>query len=200
MAGVYTPTITTFPAPVVTIVSQDNTSYETIQQALISTAYIGKSLLLKGTSNAQLEERIYFEYYDSNGEIQNFTIVPTIDPYQFQAALDLDLNKIGVIFDGRTKMNLTLLANSSVNLDIDIAQFGPGGWDAMGGNLPKQTIESVKSQSIFKDIDAFQIQFENTFDYDFMNRIGFFTNLNTTSVNVTNSDYNELFKDFKDKI
>ncbi len=200
MAGVYNPTITTFPAPVVTIESQDATSYDTIQRSLISTIYVAKGLELIASSNEQIVERLYFESYDSNGDLKNFVVSPAIDPYQYQKAIDVDLSEKEVIFDGKTKMGATILPASSIRLDIEVAQVSPSGIDKLGDAIDSQALENFKQDHIFQNIEALQESIENTVDYDFLNRSGFFEDLNTSLSECYPRTIQDLFTDFRDTI
>jgi hypothetical protein len=200
VAGVYSPTITTFPAPVVTIESQDATSYDTIQRSLISTIYVAKGLELIASSNEQIVERLYFESYDSNGDLKNFVVSPAIDPYQYQKAIDVDLSEKGVIFDGKTKMGATILPASSIRLDIEVAQVSPSGIDKLGDAIDSQALENFKQEHIFQNIEALQESIENTVEYDFLNRSGFFEDLNTSLSECYPRTIQDLFTDFRDTI
>jgi hypothetical protein len=200
VAGVYNPTITTFPAPVVTIESQDATSYDTIQRSLISTIYVAKGLELIASSNEQIVERLYFESYDSNGDLKNFVVSPAIDPYQYQKAIDVDLSEKEVIFDGKTKMGATILPASSIRLDIEVAQVSPSGIDKLGDAIDSQALENFKQDHIFQNIEALQESIENTVDYDFLNRSGFFEDLNTSLSECYPRTIQDLFTDFRDTI
>jgi len=200
VAGVYTPTITFFPAPVVTIESQDATSYETIQSSLTSTVYVASGVEITATSNAQITQPVAFENYDVNGDLNNFVITPTVDPFQYQTAITLDLASSNVIFDGRTKMNVQLLGNSSTNIDFDVAQVSPSGSDELGGALDDEALQAVFDGTIFKGIEEFQEGVEEMYDYDFMNRIGLFENINTSLSECYPTTLDDLFTDFKDEI
>lgn len=200
MAGVYSPTITFFPAPVVTIESQDATSYETIQSSLTSTVYVASGVEITATSNAQITQPVAFENYDVNGDLNNFVITPTVDPFQYQTAITLDLASSNVIFDGRTKMNVQLLGNSSTNIDFDVAQVSPSGSDELGGALDDEALQAVFDGTIFKGIEEFQEGVEEMYDYDFMNRIGLFENINTSLSECYPTTLDDLFTDFKDEI
>jgi hypothetical protein len=200
VAGVYSPTITFFPAPVVTIESQDATSYETIQSSLTSTVYVASGVEITATSNAQITQPVAFENYDVNGDLNNFVITPTVDPFQYQTAITLDLASSNVIFDGRTKMNVQLLGNSSTNIDFDVAQVSPSGSDELGGALDDEALQAVFDGTIFKGIEEFQEGVEEMYDYDFMNRIGLFENINTSLSECYPTTLDDLFTDFKDEI
>lgn len=200
MAGVYSPTVTTFPAPVVTIVSQDATSYETIQQSLTTTTYVAKAAEITATSNEQITQPVYFENYDSNGDLQSFNVAPTVDPFQYQTALTIDLGSRNVIFDGKTRMNVQLLGESSTNIEFDTAQVGPSGADELGDALDDEALAEVFNSTIFRGIEDFQEGVEEMYDYDFMNRSGFFENINTNMTECYPNTLDDLFTDFKDAI
>ena len=200
MAGVYSPTITVFPAPVVTIVSQDATTYETIQQSLTTTTYVATSVEITATSNDQITQPIEFSNYDVNGDINNFNVTPTVDPFQYQTAVELNLGERNVVFDGRTKMNVQLLGNSQTNLDFNVAQVSAAGADDLGGALDDEALAEVFNSTIFRGIEEFQEGVEEMYDYDFMNRSGFFENINTNMSECYPNSLDDLFTDFKDAI
>ena len=200
MAGVYSPTITVFPAPVVTIVSQDATTYETIQQSLTTTTYVATSVEITATSNEQITQPIEFSNYDVNGDITNFNVTPTVDPFQYQTAVELNLGQRNVIFDGRTKMNVQMLGNSSTNVDFDVAQVSAAGADEMGGALDDEALAEIFNSTIFRGIEEFQEGVEEMYDYDFMNRVGFFESINTNMSECYPNTLDDLFTDFKDAI
>lgn len=200
MAGVYSPTVTVFPAPVVTIVSQDRTTYETIQQSLATTLYIASGVEITATSNDQISQPIEFSNYDVNGDLANFNIAPTIDPFQYQTAVSINLGERNIIFDGRTRMNVQLLGNSQSNLDFDVAQMSASGKDELGGALDDRSLKKVFDNTIFRGIEDFQEGVEEMYDYDFMNRTGFFENINTNISECHPKTLDDLFTDFKDDV
>jgi hypothetical protein len=200
VAGVYSPTITTFPAPVVTIVSQDSTTYETIQQSLTTTTYVATAVEITATSNEQITQPIEFSNYDVNGDINNFNVTPTVDPFQYQTAVELNLGERNIVFDGRTKMNVQLLGNSQTNLDFNVAQVSASGADELGGALDDEALAEVFNSTIFRGIEQFQEGVEEMYDYDFMNRSGFFESINTSMSECYPNSLDDLFTDFKDAI
>ena len=200
MAGVYSPTVIVFPAPVVTIVSQDRTTYETIQQSLATTLYIASGVEITATSNDQISQPIEFSNYDVNGDLANFNIAPTIDPFQYQTAVSINLGERNIIFDGRTRMNVQLLGNSQSNLDFDVAQMSASGKDELGGALDDRSLKKVFDNTIFRGIEDFQEGVEEMYDYDFMNRTGFFENINTNISECHPKTLDDLFTDFKDDV
>jgi len=200
VAGVFTPVITTFPAPFLTVVSQDATTYDELQQSLTTPSYVAKGLQITSSSTEQVAQPILFESYDANGELANYTLTPVVDPYQFQRALEVDLSTQSIILDGKTKMNLQVLPNASSNLDFNVAQVSASGADDLGGALDDETLESLYNDTIFRGIQDVQESVEEVFDYDFMNRTGFFPTINTSLSDCYPQTLDDLFTDFKDEI
>lgn len=200
MAGIYPPIITSFVVPFLTITSQDATSYNEIQQSLSNTMYLTKNLEITGASIDQILQPIIFETYDVNGDLSNFNLNPAVDPYQFQSALEIDLTEQNIIFDGKTKMNLQLLANNSINLDFEVAQVSSSGLVDLPKNINNSLISNPMENSIFKDIEKFQKGVEDMFDYDFMNRTGFFKSINTNLSECYPKTFDDLFFDFREEL
>jgi len=105
---IYIPTITTFANGVVTVASNDATPYNSIIQSMGSFTYGVSEMYLKANSNSQILQSYQFNRYDTNGTLESFVNVPTIDPYQFQSSLFLKLARENVVLDGRTNLDFTL--------------------------------------------------------------------------------------------
>ena len=112
----YTPTITTYGNGVVTVLSTDGTSYETILNSMGSFVYGVSEMYIKAENNDQILEAFKFNRYDVNGTLESFVDAPTIDPYQYQSSVFVPLVKDNVVLDGRTNLNFTILPNESVSL------------------------------------------------------------------------------------
>ncbi len=200
MAGVYAPTITSFVVPFLTIESQDATRYDEIQQSLSTTTYIAQNVEITGSSNDQISQPVVFENYDVNGDLSNFTLNPLVDPYQFQRALEVNLAEQNVIFDGKTKMNVQVLPNNSATLDFNVTQASASGVDDLGDSLDDEALSKIYDNTIFQGIEKFQENVEEIFDYDFMNRSGFFPDLNTSLRDAPPQTIDDLFKDFREEL
>jgi hypothetical protein len=112
----YTPTITTYGDGVVSVVSTDGTSYETILNSMGSFVYGVSEMYIKADSNDQILESFKFNRYNVNGNLESFVDAPTIDPYQYQSSIFLDMKRDDVVLDGRTNLNFSILPNESVSL------------------------------------------------------------------------------------
>lgn len=200
MAGIYPPIITSFVVPFLTITSQDATSYNEIQQSLTNTMYLTKNLEITGETIDQILQPIIFETYNVNGNSSNFNINPSVDPYQFQSALQIDLLQQNIIFDGKTKMNVQLLPNNSINLDFEVAQVSSSGLVDLPINLGKDVLSDRSENLVFMDIAKFQKRLEDMYEYDFMNRTGFFKGINTNLSECYPKTLNDLFTDFREEL
>jgi hypothetical protein len=114
--AVYTPTITTYADGVVSVISTDSTAYQTIINSMGSFVYGVNEIYIKANSNDQILESFKFNRYNVNGNLESFVDAPTIDPYQYQSSIFLDMKKDDVVLDGRTNLNFTILPNESVSL------------------------------------------------------------------------------------
>ncbi len=110
----YSPTITTYVNGVVTVTSTDTTPYNSIINSMGSFIYGIREMYLKANANSQILQSYQFNRYDVNGTLESYVDVPTIDPYQFQSSLFLQLAKNNVILDGRTSLDFTLEPNETL--------------------------------------------------------------------------------------
>jgi hypothetical protein len=118
MAGIYNPTIQTFPNGVVNVSSLDATSYNALTNSMGSWVYKIKTMYLKTNQLEQLSNPILFNEYDVNGTRQSFFQVMPADPYQFQTALNFDLVMNDVVLNGRTTLSFTINPNEVVFLVV----------------------------------------------------------------------------------
>lgn len=121
--AIYTPTVTTYGDGVVSVVSQDATSYDTLLNSMGSFVYGVSEIYIKANDNDQISESFKFNRYDVNGTLESFVDAPTIDPYQYQSSIFLDMKRDNVILDGRTNLNFTILPNESVSLILYTEQM-----------------------------------------------------------------------------
>ena len=77
--GVVLATTTTYPNGVVSVVSTDGTSYQSILNSMGSFVYGVESIYVKANSNEQILKGFTVEQYDVNGYIKSFEQKPTID-------------------------------------------------------------------------------------------------------------------------
>jgi hypothetical protein len=110
------PTITFYANNVVSVVSLDATPYFVIQNSMGSFIYGLTELYLKANSNSQILQSYKFNRYDVNGTLESFSQIPTIDPYQFQSSLFVEMQKENVYLDGRTNLAFTILPNETLFL------------------------------------------------------------------------------------
>ena len=76
----YIPTITTYNNGVITVVSTDGTSYESILNSMGSFVYGVEEVYVKTNSNEQILKGFQVEQYDVSGYVKSFSQKPTVDP------------------------------------------------------------------------------------------------------------------------
>lgn len=114
----YIPTITTFNNGIVSVISTDSTSYESILNSMGSHVYGVLEIYLKAETNLQILEGFVVEQYDVNGYIKSFNQKPTVDPYQFQKSVFFNLAKENVILNGQTTFDMRILPNEVIYMVI----------------------------------------------------------------------------------
>jgi hypothetical protein len=201
MAGTYSPTITTFPDALLTADSLGDTSYDEIVSSLKANVYVCDSADIQASSTSQLNELIYVNEYDSNGDLINHVITPDTDPYQFQKSLKLEFKGEGLILDGRTSLGVDLLANSSTQIDFNSGQFDPSDTEEIIQAEDSGSIDKLKKESL--DTLLTEKALKNTaktFDYDLLNRSGLVDNAYTKLENGQSISLYNLFEGFVDEI
>lgn len=116
MAGIYTPSVTTFPDGVVTVASTDNTSYNTVTEASGSTTFGISKVYMSASNGSQLLKPLVFTQYDVNGTIESRSQVPTLDPYQFQNSIFLDFDQKNMYLNGRNNFTFAVLPSENISL------------------------------------------------------------------------------------
>jgi hypothetical protein len=120
---VYIPTVTTFVNGVVSVISTDGTSYQSILNSMGSFVYGVDEVYLKANSNSQILNGFTVEQYDVNGYIRSFEQRPTIDPYQYQNSVFFKMAKENVVLNGQTTFDMSILPNEVVFMVIYVEQL-----------------------------------------------------------------------------
>lgn len=128
----YIPTVTTFVNGVVSVVSTDGTSYQTLLNSMGSFVYAVDGIYLKANSNSQILNGLIVEQYDVNGYIKSFEQRPTIDPYQYQNSVFFKMAKENVVLNGQTTFDMSILPNEVVFMVIYVEQLAMR--DYLSGN------------------------------------------------------------------
>lgn len=109
----YAFTITTTTTPSIEVYGV-NVSYNEILNSLGSFFYLIQKLYLQTNTLAQANEPMSYIKYDSNGNKSTVVVYPAIDPYGKQEALVTDLEKEGLVIDGRLIMLINIFASSMI--------------------------------------------------------------------------------------
>lgn len=149
-----TGTPTSYPNEIVTITSQDDTTYDQIQQSLGSFIYEVKNIYLKSNSTDQILEPLRLNKYDSNGNISYINTIPIVDPTQYQPAVNIKWDKFKkYVLDGKSSISFNMLGNETVYMRLEVKRIA--------------IKDLLTSKTIFDD-DFFK---ENDYFSGFKNRI-----------------------------
>lgn len=121
--GVVLATTTTYPNGVVSVVSTDGTSYQSILNSMGSFVYGVESIYVKANSNEQILKGFTVEQYDVNGYIKSFEQKPTIDPYQYQKSVNFKTIRDNVVLNGQTTFDINVLPNEVIFMNIYVNQL-----------------------------------------------------------------------------
>lgn len=95
-----------------------NVSYGSFVNSLGTYVYGIDKLYMRCSSIAQLSNPITYNYFDANGDTQQFLVTPTIDPYQKYPSIIVDKFPNDLFLDGNTSMSFTLNANQTLTFTL----------------------------------------------------------------------------------
>jgi len=123
----YIPTSSSYSSGLVTIDSSSGTLYEQIQASMGAFLYQIKNIYIKSNNNSQILEPIILQRYDVNGNITDNPVIPSVDPYQQQTALDIKIDSDNYVLDGKLNIKYDILANEDVYLYFDVIELDKSG-------------------------------------------------------------------------
>lgn len=114
----FSSTITTNVAPPAVTATTTNVSYAEIRRSLGDYVYCVKRLYLFTDNLKQLNGIVKYQHYNANGNIVIDALTPAIDPYQTQKSLFYPCADKGVVLDGQSSLNFTLLPNTFIKVEF----------------------------------------------------------------------------------
>ena len=121
--GVVIATATTYTNGIVSVVSTDGTSYESILNSMGSFVYGVDGIYMKANSNSQILNGFKVEQYDVNGYIKSFEQKPTIDPYQYQKSVFFKMAKDNIVLNGQTTFDINVLPSEVIYMNIYVKEL-----------------------------------------------------------------------------
>jgi len=95
-----------------------NTTYHQFKNSLGNFVYMINVLYLYTINQTQLASIISYSKYDSSGNQNLKSVIPTISPYQYQSSLYIDLTKKNILIDGRDYVRFNVLPNAIILLKV----------------------------------------------------------------------------------
>jgi hypothetical protein len=121
--GTVVATTTTYTNGVISVVSTDGTSYESILNSMGSFVYGVDGIYIKANSNSQILNGFKVEQYDVNGYIKSFEQKPTVDPYQYQKSVFFKMSKDNVVLNGQTTFDINVLPSEVIYMNIYVTEL-----------------------------------------------------------------------------
>jgi hypothetical protein len=116
--GNFNPSSTALNVYPVSIRLTGNVSYGSFVNSLGTYVYGLDKIYMRCSNIAQLSNPITYNYYDANGDSQQYVLSPTIDPYQKYPSLIVDKFPNDLFLDGNTSMSFTLNANQTLTFTL----------------------------------------------------------------------------------
>jgi hypothetical protein len=121
--GTVVATTTTYTNGVISVLSTDGTSYESILNSMGSFVYGVDGIYMKANSNSQILNGFKVEQYDVNGYIKSFEQKPTVDPYQYQKSVFFKMAKDNVVLNGQTTFDINVLPSEVIYMNIYVTEL-----------------------------------------------------------------------------
>jgi hypothetical protein len=114
----FQPTVIVDTPPALTVVPSGTSTYQQFKNSLGNDTYLVKRIYFNSDNASQIRGGFTYSHYDSAGQQKVETVTTTLDPYQAQSALYIDVSDKNIILDGRNYIRFPLLANTTVNLKL----------------------------------------------------------------------------------
>jgi len=133
--------------PALTVVPSGTSSYQQFKNSLGIDTYWVKRIYFNTDNEQQIRGGFTYSHYNSAGQQQVETVTTTLDPYQAQSALYIDVSAKKIILDGRNYIRFPLLANTTVNVKLLAEKIT--GQTQLGGLNNFQELENISPRMSF---------------------------------------------------
>jgi hypothetical protein len=133
--------------PALTVVPSGTSSYQQFKNSLGIDTYWVKRIYFNTDNEQQIRGGFTYSHYNSAGQQQVETVTTTLDPYQAQSALYIDVSAKKIILDGRNYIRFPLLANTTVNVKLLAEKIT--GQAQLGGLNNFQELENISPRMSF---------------------------------------------------
>lgn len=110
------PTITATTTPGLQITMAGGVTYEEFLNSLGQFVYYVERYQMSAQGYDQIQEKIAYNIYDSNGQLFDQAIISNVNPYQSTASLIRDLTGMDIILNGRSSVSLNIFPNEFIQL------------------------------------------------------------------------------------
>jgi hypothetical protein len=111
-------TVTSNTTPAINITLSGTTTYAQFKNSLGNFIYKPDQIYSFSTNQNQIKGGFSYSKYDSGGNQNLQTILSTIDPYQYQNSIFLDVSKKNLVIDGRDYVRFNMYPNTSLSFKL----------------------------------------------------------------------------------
>ena len=101
-------------SPGITVQAVGGVTYEELINALGSFNFRVDSIKINALQMNQVHQILQYDHYNSNGNRMKLSVVPNIDPYQSQPAINIETREHDIILDGRSSINFDVMPNENI--------------------------------------------------------------------------------------
>ena len=111
-------TVTTNTTPAIIITMSGNTTYGQFKNSLGQFVYDINEVYLFSVNQSQISNVFKYSKYDSSGNQNLLSVIPVIDPFQYQPSLYVDTSEKDIVIDGRDFVRFSMLPNTSLAMKL----------------------------------------------------------------------------------
>ena len=121
---IFVPTIINNPIPALAVTAADSgvpaVTYNQIRQSFGTQVYNVEGLYIYSTNINQILGVIQYQRFDSTGQQEYHSIATTVDPYQLETAINVDLSQSNTMFilNGNSSFAANILPNTYVQVKV----------------------------------------------------------------------------------
>jgi hypothetical protein len=113
---VFSVTITSNTTPAISVTMTGTTTYAQFKNSLGQFVYDVDNLYTFSSNQAQISNVYNYSKYDTNGNQDVQSVVPTIDPFQRQSSLFINTKGKSLVIDGRDYLRFNMQPNTSLSM------------------------------------------------------------------------------------
>jgi hypothetical protein len=142
-------TVTSNTTPAISASMTGTTTYAQFKNSLGQFVYDVDNLYTFSSNQAQISNVYNYSKYDTNGDQNIQSVVPTIDPYQTVSSLFINTKGKYLVIDGRDYLRFSMQPNTSLSMKFYAQRIS--NQEGLGGNNNFKELEYQSDNFDFFD-------------------------------------------------